>query len=80
MIHTDLPRNCVVFLLLYELTRLTIYGSKKFDSHKWPTLLVAEVKGKPRNLEAFFQIIVIYFYIIFLAIYSLYQTVINAFY
>ena len=52
MIHTHLPRNCVVFLLLCELTRSAIYGSQKFDSHKWPTVLVDEVKGKPCNLEA----------------------------
>ena len=25
----------------------------KFDSHKWPTVLVDEVKGKPRNFEAY---------------------------
>ena len=24
----------------------------KFDSHKWPTVLVRKVKGKPRNFEA----------------------------
>ena len=52
MIHTNLPRNCVVFLLLCKLTRSAIYGSQKFDSHKWSTVLVDEVKGKPCNLEA----------------------------
>ena len=52
MIHTNLPRNCVVFLLLCKLTRSAIYGSQKFDSHKWPTVLVDEVKGKPCNFEA----------------------------
>ena len=52
MIHTTLPRKCVVFLLLCELTRSAIYMSKKFDSHKWPTMLVDEVKGKPCNFEA----------------------------
>ena len=36
MIHTNLPQNCVVFLLLCKLTRSAIYGSQKFDSHKWP--------------------------------------------
>ena len=30
MIHTNLPRNCVVFLLLCELTRSAIYGSQKY--------------------------------------------------
>ena len=44
MIHTSLPRNCVVFLLLCELTRSAIY--------KWPTVLVDEVRGKPCNFEA----------------------------
>ena len=55
MIHTNLPRTCVVFLLLCELTRSANYGSKKFDSHhahKWPTVLVRKVTGKPRNFEA----------------------------
>ena len=40
MIHTNLPLNRVVFLLLCELTRSAIYGSQKFDSHKWLTVLV----------------------------------------
>ena len=63
MIHTSLPRNCVVFLLLCELTRSAIY---KFYSHKWPAVLVNEVKGKPCNLEAcFLWINVFYFYNIF---------------
>ena len=48
MIHTSLPRNCVVFFLLCELTWSAIYGSKKFDSHKWP-----EIKEKPGNFEAY---------------------------
>ena len=52
MIHTNLPRNCVVFLLLCELTRSAIYGSQKCDSHKWLTALVDEVKGKLRIFEA----------------------------
>ena len=47
MINTNLPQNWVVFLLLCELTLSAIYGSQKFDSHKWPTVLVDEVKGKP---------------------------------
>ena len=51
MIHTSLPGNCVVFLLLWELTRSAIYGTQKFHSHKWPTVLVDEVKGKPCNFE-----------------------------
>ena len=52
MIHTSLPRNCMVFLLLCELTRSAIYGSQKLDSHKWPTVSVDKVKGKPCNFEA----------------------------
>ena len=52
MIHTYLPRNSVVFLLLCELTwRSVIYGSQKFDFHKWPTVFVDEVKRKLCNLE-----------------------------
>ena len=53
MIHTNMPRNFTVFLLRREETRSAIYGSQKFDSHKWPTVLVDEVKGKPRNFEAY---------------------------
>ena len=53
MIHTNLPRNCVVFLLLRELTRSAIYWSQNFDSHKWPTVLVDEIKGKPGDFEAY---------------------------
>ena len=45
MIHTKLPLNCVVFLLLCELTRSGIYGSQKVDSHKWPTLIVDKCTG-----------------------------------
>ena len=52
MIHTSLPRNCEVCLLLRELTRSAIYVSQNFDSHKWLTVVVDEVKGKPCNFEA----------------------------
>ena len=52
MIHTNLPRNCVVFLLLGELTRPAIYGGQTFDSYKWLTALVDKAKGKPCNFEA----------------------------
>ena len=51
MIHTNMPRNVTVFLLRREETRLAIYG--KFDSHKWPTVLVDDVKGKPRNFDGY---------------------------
>ena len=44
MIHTNLPWNCVVFLLLCELTRSAIYGRQIFDSHNWSTVLVDEEK------------------------------------
>ena len=39
MVRTSLPRNCVVFHFLCELTQLAIYGSQ-VDSHKWPTVHV----------------------------------------
>ena len=52
IIHRNMPRNCVVFLLLCELTWSAIYRSKKFDSNKWPTVLVNKVKGKACNFEA----------------------------
>ena len=52
MIHTNMPRNCTVFLLPRRLTRSAIYGSQIVDSHKWSTVLVRTVKGKPRNFEA----------------------------
>ena len=51
MIHTDLPQNCMVFRIRGEQTRSAIYGSQKFDSHKWQTVSVDEEKGKPRNFE-----------------------------
>ena len=44
MIYTNMPRNCVGFFLPRRLTRTTIYGSKSFDSHEWPTMLVRDVK------------------------------------
>ena len=53
MIHTSITKNCTFFFLRRELTRSAIYGSQKFDPHKWPTVFVDEVKGKPRNFERF---------------------------
>ena len=44
MIHTNMPRNCSVFLLPRRLTRSAIYGSQIMG--------VRKVKGKPRNFEA----------------------------
>ena len=51
MIQTSITQNCTVLLLRRELTRSLI----KFDSHTpmWPTVLVDEVKRKPRNFEAY---------------------------
>ena len=51
MIHTNMPRNCLVFLLRRKETRLSILLSHNFDSIKWPTVLVRDVKGKPCNFE-----------------------------
>ena len=51
MIHTSITQNCMVFILLSELTRSAIYASQIFDSHKWPTVLARDVKGKPCNFE-----------------------------
>ena len=52
MIHTNMPRNCTVFLLPRRLIPSAIYGCQIFDSLKWPTMLVRPVKGQPRNFEA----------------------------
>ena len=51
MIHTSITRNCTIFLLPPWQTRLAIYGSQIFDSHKWSSVSVRKVKGKPRNFE-----------------------------
>ena len=53
MIHTSITQNCTVFFLRRELSRSAIYGSQNFDFHKWPTVLLDEVKRKPRNFEAY---------------------------
>ena len=39
MTHTNLPRNCVVFPFLCELTRSAIYGSQNILT---PTKLMAD--------------------------------------
>ena len=51
MIHTHLPRNCVVFLLITLRTNTVGHGSQ--NSNKWLTVyvFVDEVKGKPRKFE-----------------------------
>ena len=53
MSHIRNTQNCTVFILGRELTRSAIYGSQKFDSQKWPTVLVDKIKRKPRNFEAY---------------------------
>ena len=68
MIHTSITQNCTVFILRRELTRSAIYGSQIFDSHKWPTVFVDEVKRKPRNFKAYLCRSLYYFYTIFLTI------------
>ena len=35
-------------------SRTNIYGSQKFDSHKWPTVLVDEVKNKTTQFQGIF--------------------------
>ena len=35
----------------FPFTLQTILTPQKFDSHKWPTVFVDEVKGKPCNFE-----------------------------
>ena len=52
MIHIKKYKKCTVLILRRELTRSAIYGSQKFDSNKWATVLVDEVKRKPRNFQA----------------------------
>ena len=58
----------MVFLLPRRQTRSAIYWSQIFDSHKWPTVLVRKVKGKPRNFEANVCELLYYFLNIFLTI------------
>ena len=55
MVHTSITQNCTVFLLRRELSPSAIYGSQNFDSHKWPTVLVDELKRKPRNFKAYLR-------------------------
>ena len=57
MIHTSMAQNCTVFLFCCELTShlcrvKNLTTINKFDSHKWPIVLVDEVKRKPRNFKA----------------------------
>ena len=48
-IHTNMPRNCTVFLKL----RVNFY------SIKWTTVFVRDVKGKPCNFNILVWIIII---------------------
>ena len=51
MIHTNMPRNCTIFLLRHKETRSAILWSQHDDSIKWPTVLDCDVKGKPCNFK-----------------------------
>ena len=64
MIHTHLPLNCVVFILLCELTRSAIMYAweLEFDSHKWPTVFVDEVKGKTTQFRVILVWIIIFYF------------------
>ena len=51
MIQTSITRSSVVFLLPPRHTRSASNGSQVFDSHKWPTVLVRNVKEKKQALS-----------------------------
>ena len=53
MIHTNMPRNCTVFLLPRRLTRSAIYGSQIFTPING-TMLVRKVKGNRAISMQFF--------------------------
>ena len=65
MIHPSIAQNCMVVFLLCDLTQLAIYGSQKFDCHKWLTVLVDEVRKTVQFRGMFVRI---YFDNIFLRI------------
>ena len=46
-----MPRNCTVFFNCREETWSTILQSQNFDSIKWPTVLVCDIKGKTCSLS-----------------------------
>ena len=52
MIHTSITQNCMVFLKHRELTQSAILWSHNFDSTKWQTMFLCDVRGKPCNFEA----------------------------
>ena len=49
MIQTSITRSSVVFLLPPRQTRSASNGSQIVDSHKWPTVLVRNVKEKKKQ-------------------------------
>ena len=64
MLHTNLPQNRVVFLLLCELTRSAIYGSQNLADR-------VSRRGKRKTVQfpgVIVRIIVLYFYNIFLPV------------
>ena len=44
MIHTNMPRNCMVFILRCEKTRSAILWISNFYSTKWPTVCCSRRK------------------------------------
>ena len=61
MIHTFALEITWFSPLLCKLT--AIYGSKKFDSHKWPTVFVDEVKATNTTQFRVILVWIIIFYI-----------------
>ena len=62
MIHTNMPQNCVAFLLLPELTRYAILWSQKFDLTKRLTMLVHYVRGKTVRFRGMFVWIIVFYF------------------
>ena len=44
--YIHMPQNCTVFLSCRKLTPSAILGSKHFDSPKWQTMFLCDIKGK----------------------------------
>ena len=65
MIHTSLPRSCVVFLLLCELTRSAIYGVKMLTPINGRRVSGLGKRKTTQFRGMFVCIIVFYFYNIF---------------
>ena len=53
MMHMSIIQTCTVFLLRCELTWSAILWSQNFDSTKWPTVFLCDVKGKPCKFDSF---------------------------